>query len=66
MFEGLDQRAMAGNTRVSGRASPTVRLSLDRSARLSSETLGCQFESNFEPLALPLDCSQSVVEIGVI
>jgi hypothetical protein len=44
-----------GNTRASaGRASPTVRLCLYRSARLSSLThRGCQFEGDFELLPLP-------------
>jgi len=64
---GRINAAMAGNTRASGRASPTVRLCLDRLARLSSLThRGCQFESSFELLALPLVCSQSAVEIGAI
>src|ERR1700746_2201891 len=39
-----------------------VRLSLNRSSCLSSLThRGCQFESDFEPLALPPVCSQSAV-----
>src|ERR1700756_1647289 len=42
-----------GNTRASGRASPTVRHCLNRSSRLNSLTQRCQFESDLEPLALP-------------
>jgi hypothetical protein len=67
VLEGLDQGAMAEEHACAWSSVSTVRLCLDRSSRLSSLTRrGRQFESNFEPLALPLDCSQSAVEIGLI